>query len=57
MPRGYKTFFVLSSTKHDILTAHKKLILENIDYYLTLKLSDVVNILLINYEQNKFMLS
>ena len=24
-PRGYKTFFVLNSTEHEISTAHKKL--------------------------------
>ena len=28
-PRGYKTFFKLNSTKHEILTAHKTKILIN----------------------------
>ena len=43
--RGYKTFFMLNSTEHEILTAHK---MQNGEKYDFSKLSDFVFILLIN---------
>ena len=46
-PRGYKTFFMLNSTEHEISTAHKKLKYRQIKKYLALSLSDVF-IMLIN---------
>ena len=47
-PRGYKTFFMLNSTKHEISTAHKKLKYRQIKKFLALSHSDIVFILLIN---------
>ena len=48
-PRGYKRFFMLNSTEHELSTAHKN------EYYnrqmkkfLALSLSDIVFIMLIN---------
>ena len=47
-PRGYKTFFMLNSTEHEISTAYKKLKYRQIKKFLALGLSDVVFIMLIN---------
>ena len=40
-PRGYKTFFMLISTEHEISTAHKNKY-QQIKKFLALSLSDVV---------------
>ena len=48
-PRGYKTFFVLNSTEHEISSAHKNLKNEQqMEKFLALNISDVVFILLLN---------
>ena len=47
-PRGYKTFFMLNSTEHEISTAHKKLKYGQMKKFLALSLSDVVFIMLTN---------
>ena len=47
-PRGYKTFFVLNSTEHEISTAHKKLKYRQTKKCFALSLSGVVFIMLIN---------
>ena len=44
-PRGYKAFFMLNLIEQEISTAHKNL---NADFFLALKLSYVVFIMLIN---------
>ena len=44
-PRGYKTYFQLNSTEHEISTAHRETKIKN---FLVFKLSDVVFIMLIN---------
>ena len=41
-PRGYKTFFVLNSTEHEISTAHKKLKYRQMKKFLALSLSGAV---------------
>ena len=46
-PRGYKTFFVLNSTEHEISTAYKTKIPTN-EEVPVLSLSDVLFIMLIN---------
>ena len=46
-PRGYKTFFMLNSTEHEISTAHKTKIPAN-KKFLALSLSAAVLIMLIN---------
>ena len=48
--RGYKTFFMLNSTEHEISTAHKTKMLKKIKIVLAYKLSDVVFIMLINFK-------
>ena len=59
--RGYKTFFVLNSTEHEISTAHKNVITDKLRSVFALSLSDVVFNMLANdcwhfniYEQDKF---
>ena len=47
-PRGCKTFFMLSSTEHEISTAHKKLKYRQMKKFLALSLSDDVFVMLIN---------
>ena len=47
-PRGYKTFFMLNSTEHEISTAQKKLKYRQIKKFLALSFSDVIFIMLIN---------
>ena len=47
-PRGYKTFFMLNSTEHEISTAHKKLQYRHMTKFLALSLSDVIFIMPIN---------
>ena len=47
-PRGYKTFFMLISTEHEISTAHNKLKYRQMKKFLALSFSDVVFIMLIN---------
>ena len=47
-PRGYKTFFMLNSTDHEISTAHKTKIRTNEDSSCSSSLSDLVFIMLIN---------
>ena len=47
-PRGYKTFFMLNSTKHEISTAHKKLKYQQTKKFIALSLSYVVFTMLIN---------
>ena len=47
-PRGLKTFFMLSSTEHENLTAHSNKLVNNKDNFFALKLLDIVFILLIN---------
>ena len=44
--RGYKTFFMLNSSNHEISAAHKAEMLKI--FFLAFKLSDVVYIMLIN---------
>ena len=46
--RGYKTFFFLNSTEHEIVTAHIKIKYWQVKMYLALSLSDYVFIMLIN---------
>ena len=46
-PRGYKIFFMLNSTEHEISTAHKTKI-PTMKKFLALSLSYVVFIMLIN---------
>ena len=45
-PRGYKTFFMLNSTEHEISTANRKY--RQMKKFLAFSLSDVVFIMLIN---------
>ena len=47
-PRGYKTFFMLNSTEHEISTAHKKLKYQQTKKFIALSLAYVVFIMLIN---------
>ena len=47
-PRGYKTFFMLKLTEHEISTAHKNFKNRQIKKFIALSLSDVVFIMLIN---------
>ena len=47
-PQGYKTFFMLNSTEHEISTARNKLKYQPIKNFLALSLSDGVFIMLIN---------
>ena len=51
-PRGYKTFFMLNSTEHEISTAHK-IKYRQIKKFLALSLSDVVFIMLINVKMQQ----
>ena len=46
--RGYKTFFMLNSTEHEISAAHKNKNAEKYRYFLLFNLSVDVFILLIN---------
>ena len=46
--RGYKTFFKLNSTEHEISTAHKKIKYRQMKKFRPLSLSDVVIVMLIN---------
>ena len=46
-PRGHKTFFVLTSTEHEISTPHKTIVLKAKDSF-AFKLSNVSFIMLIN---------
>ena len=48
MPRGYKTFFMLTSTEHEISTANKKLKYRQMKKCLALSLSGVVFTMLVN---------
>ena len=54
--RGYKTFFMLNSTEHEISTAHKKLKYQQIKKSFASSLSDVGFIMLMNviYEHDRF---
>ena len=47
-PPGYKTFFLLNLSEHEISTAHKNVKYRQIKKFLALSLSDVVFIMLIN---------
>ena len=47
-PQGYKTFFMLNSSEHEISTADQKLKYRQMKMFLALSLSDVVFIMLIN---------
>ena len=47
-PKDYKTFFMLNSTEHEISSALGNYIFRKTKIFLTLKLLDVVFILLIN---------
>ena len=48
-PQGYKTFFVFSSAKHEISTAHKTKMLKTLIFF-AFKLSDLVFIMLLNFK-------
>ena len=48
MAPGFKTFFMLNSSEHEISTAHKKLTNQQMKKLLALSLSEVVFIMLIN---------
>ena len=48
LARGYKTFFMLNSTEHEISTAHKQM-----KKFLALSLSDSAFIMLINVKMAK----
>ena len=48
-PRGYKTFFILTSTEHEVSTAPKNGNNEKLrSFFSSLNLSDIVFIMLIN---------
>ena len=47
-PRGYKTYFMLDSTEHEIPTGHKKLEYRQMKKFLALSLPGVGFIMLIN---------
>ena len=50
-PLGYKTFFMLNSTEHEISPAHKNLSYRQMKKFIALGLSDVVFIMLINVKK------
>ena len=54
-PRSYKTFFMLSSTEHEISIAHKKLKYRQTKKFLALRLLDLVFIMLINVKMPKYV--
>ena len=55
MPQGYKTFFMLNSTEHEISNPHKKLKYQKVMKSLALSLSDVVFIMLIIVKMPTFV--
>ena len=50
MPRGYKTFSILSSTEHEILNAHKYKKYQGIQHFLGSDKQIMLFFLLINME-------